>query len=88
MKGINFGTNDKPLGPDKVIWYPAAGYINSTVGALNNVGYSGSYWSSTVDEDGSCCLNISPYFSSSTSYVQPNQTNDRAYAMSVRCVKE
>ena len=88
MKGINFGTNDKPLGPDKVIWYPAAGYINSTAGALNNVGYSGSYWSSTVDEDGSCCFNISPYFSSSTSYVQPNQTNDRAYAMSVRCVKE
>ena len=55
---------------------------------LNNVGYSGSYWSSTVDDDGSCCFNMSPYFSSSTSYVQPTQTYDRAYAMSVRCVKE
>ena len=72
-------------GPDastKSLTLPAAGYRSSTLGALNNRGSIGYYWSST--EDGSSAYYL--YFSSSN--VSPASNRNRTVGFSVRCIAE
>jgi uncharacterized protein (TIGR02145 family) len=71
-------------GPDtstKLLTLPAAGYRNTTNGALNSRGSLGPYWSSTE-------LGVNAYIfdfgSSSIDY--PDR--DRTYGFSVRCIAE
>ena len=60
---------------------PVAGYRYSGDGLLKSVGASGRYWSSTVSSK----LASSLYFSSSSASM--NNLN-RAYGLSVRCLKD
>jgi uncharacterized protein (TIGR02145 family) len=60
---------------------PMAGYRNRSYGSLNNVGSGGDYWSSTVV--GLYSYNL--YFFSSSAYM--NYFN-RAYGLSVRCIRD
>ena len=63
------------------IWYPAAGFLTSTNGYLQNVGGTGYYWSS------------SPYNSYAYQFnfnyggkISPANTSTRANGLSVRCL--
>ena len=84
--GINFTGESSSLGNSDSIWYPAAGYLRGDNGMRcdDNLNY-GSYWTSSPYSTKAF------YFSfGSGVYVITKDTNrgERAYARSVRCVKE
>lgn len=60
---------------------PTAGLRNFGTGNFHNVGWSGYYWSSTVNSTNS--LNLAIYAGNSIIH-----DNERAYGFSVRCIKE
>jgi len=66
------------------LFLPAAGYRNSTTGALRSVGTTGYYWSSTPTSTYSYYL----LFDSGTVSPGHGDANLRAYGFSVRCVAE
>lgn len=80
---MDFSTTDKSLGTG-TIWYPAAGFLSSSDGALRNVGDSGYYWSCTP-------YNLFSYrieFGDS-GFINPSISSyGRAFSHSVRCCKE
>lgn len=78
-KGMDFGG---VLGKSDNIWYPAAGYINSTNGALYSVGCDGYSWSCTPNS-----VNASSLYFSNNGYVFPTINYNHAYGRPVRCVK-
>lgn len=80
-KGMNFS---KLFGDDSVIWYPAPGYnYTSKTGALANVSVSGAYW--TILPTTFPARTFELYHDS---YVDFNTYANRAYALSVRCIKD
>lgn len=80
-KGINFF--DK-FGSALIIWYPASGYRNDRDGYddFKHVGNSGYYWSASPN--GNSAFNL--YFSYDNVYI--SDYSNRAYGLSVRCLKE
>jgi hypothetical protein len=70
-----------PLAKEPLLFLPAAGYRNYS-GSQSNVGYSGYYWSSTVNGT------YSRYLDFGSTYVYPLDGNYRANGFSVRCVAE
>jgi len=69
------------------LFLPAAGFRNFNLGAMENVGVSGSYWSST-----SSTTNALPLYYSYDSYFtsggnDPKYDADRGRGVSVRCVQ-
>ena len=64
------------------VFFPAAGYRNSTTGALTSPGANGYYWSATVTGTNAYNLN----FNSGNIYL--GNTGNRAPGFSVRCVKD
>ena len=64
-------------------WYPAAGYRDSSGGALYYVGSGGDYWSVTPSGDDAFRL----YFGNGGG-VNPTSSCGRAYGQSVRCLQE
>ena len=72
-------------GPDtngKLLTLPAAGYRNSTSGALSSRGFNGRYWSST--ENGSTAYSLHFY----SINVIPASNSTRTFGLSVRCIAE
>ena len=63
-------------------WYQASGYCDGRGGAFYDVGNSGYYWSSTVNDTFAYDL----AFESGS--VAPSNFSNRAYGCSVRCIKE
>lgn len=76
-KGMDFTGN---LIAASNVWYPASGYTYN--GTLNSVGVSGDYWSCT--SSGSTGY----YFTFKSSSYQQNNSEYKARAFSVRCVKQ
>ena len=79
-EGMNF--SDK-FGADQTIWYPASGYRHESHSDLVYVGEDGYYWSASPCNKYVYVLNFR-----STGGVYPSTSLDRAYACSVRCIKE
>lgn len=80
-KGYNFS---KIFGDDNTIWYPLAGYLYRASGQLCNVGHNGYYWSVTPNSD-----NYVYYlYFYCYDYINPESSNHRANAFTVRCQKE
>ena len=77
-EGISFS-----ISSPSTTWYPASGYRDYVVGALNDVGYDGNYWSVTPDSSYTYYL----LFNSSGD-VGPTDYSSRAYGFSVRCLQE
>ncbi len=82
-RGMNFGKTDKKLGSASIIWYPASGCLMRSGGSLEEVGNFGYYWSCTPNGN-----NAYSWYFSSYGYVYPSSSNNRAYGLSVRCLKE
>ena len=79
-EGMNF--SDK-FCADQTIWYPASGYRHESHSDLVYVGEDGYYWSASPCNKYVYVLNFR-----STGGVDPSTSLDRAYACSVRCIKE
>ena len=79
-EGMNFSGK---FGADETIWYPASGYGSYNGAVLNFVGYSCNCWSASPDNFYADGLNFDyeRYVYLSCNYL-------RAYACSVRCIKE
>lgn len=77
--GINFSGK---LGGASTIWYPAAGYIKH-FNEIANVNYDGLYWSASPD--GYCAYR---FFFDSLGNDSYQGSNNRAHALSVRCLQE
>ncbi|MGN1215674.1 MAG: hypothetical protein ACI4TJ_05450 [Candidatus Cryptobacteroides sp.] len=86
--GIDFSKADRKLCASGPVWYPAAGYLSSGMGALTNAGYCGFYWSATFDAEGPYLFSINYTSWARSAAVNPSAINDAACAMPVRCVKE
>ena len=79
-KGMNFSGK---FGSASTIWYPASGYRYYYDGSLYDVGYYGSYWSTSPNSDFACSLCF--YYGG---LVDPSNYSYRAYGYSVRCLQE
>ena len=77
-----FSSNNAAGAFASVLKLPAAGYRSFSNGTLNNVGSRGDYWSSSVSGTSARGL----YFASSDATV--NTTYNRAFGLSVRCIKD
>ena len=64
-------------------WYPASGYLSSSVGSLTLLGNAGSYWSCAPYGSSACNL-----FFSYDGFVYSSFFSYRALGLSVRCIKE
>ena len=73
----------QPLSVKVTTWYPASGYRDNFDGGLNNVGFSGSYWSASPINGYAYGLN---YYNGG--YVDPSSRHGRANGFSVRCLQE
>jgi len=71
-----------PTAPEPLLFLPAAGCRHYYEGNVIYVGYSGNYWSSTVDSYGSCTLG---FYGTS---VSSGSITIRALGGSVRCIGE
>lgn len=78
---LQFDTNNAAGAYASELKLPVAGYRAVISGALSSVGSYGDYWSSTVS--GTSARHL--LFSSSSAYMFSNY---RAYAFSVRCIKD
>ncbi len=79
-KGTNFSGK---FGSAGTIWYPAAGYLLSGDGSLDDVGNYGNWWSCTPYDYSVYSLFLDYY-----GYVFPSSSSSRAYGLSVRCLQE
>jgi hypothetical protein len=67
--------------PEPLLFIPAAGYRNYSDGTVNNTGFDGNYWSSTVEgTENAYDLNFYKAAASSNNSIR------RAHGFSVRCV--
>ena len=80
---MDFSKTDKKLGSSGPIWYPASGYRSSSGGGLINVGSNGYYWSVSPNDIGAFSLCFG-----NEGYINPADSNSRAYGQSVRCLQE
>ena len=80
--GTNGGMSFSISSPSTT-WYPASGYRDNFDGGLNNVGFSGSYWSASPINGYAYGLN---YYNGG--YVDPSSRHGRANGFSVRCLQE
>ena len=71
------------IGSSSSTWYPASGYRDYSDGSLDNVGYNGNYWSASPNGGTAYSLGIYGHGA-----VSPSGYNDRAGALSVRCLQE
>ena len=76
-----FPTDNSAGAFGSVLKLTIAGERDRRNGVINNIGYSGSYWSSTVGGTGARLL----FFGSNIAYTS---SNVRAFGFSVRCLKE
>jgi hypothetical protein len=72
-------------GGTKEVFFPAAGYRNSSSGSLYNVGTIGLYWSASPYSSTSTDASLL-YFDSGT--VNVDYSTHRAHGLSVRCVRD
>ena len=79
-EGMNFSGK---FGSASTIWYPASGYRSGNDGGLSSVGYYGSYWSASPNNDYAFSL-----FFNYCGYVNPSSYYFRALGQSVRCLQE
>ena len=80
-KGMNFS---KFFGDDSVIWYPAPGYRDGDKnGELSQVSVLGAYWSTIPTTFPARVMEL--FYDS---YMDCNSYANRAYALSVRCIKD
>ena len=80
--GWNF--NNKSSSPTTSIYFPAAGWRNSSDGSLSNVGSYGFYWMAMPKDEryDSYCLYFEPLSAN------PMSSDPRAYGLSVRPVAD
>lgn len=85
--GFNFGSSGagtkKLSNSVSTCWYPIAGYLFYSDGALDDVGRLGYYWSCSSNGNRSYTLYFNYY-----GRVYPLNNYDHANASSVRCMKE
>ena len=67
------------------LFFPAGGYLYAT-GELRNVGYIGSYWTSSTETYQVWALNMQSMGWTAISMIMKNTSSDRA--SSIRCVKD
>ena len=79
---LSWDTNDMTGVFNNPLKLPVAGYRYFSNGTLFNVGTSGNYWSSTVNNTSARFL----YLTSSDARMRSN--GNRASGFSVRCIKE
>ena len=79
-KGMNFSGK---FGSASAIWYPALGYRDGYNGTFYGFGDRGYYWSASPCSSTAYCLLLR-----NNGYVNPSCDINRAYGLSVRCVKE
>jgi hypothetical protein len=72
------------FGSASTIWYPASGYHDYNDGSLNDVGYSGFYWSASPYGNDAYSL----YFNNWGDVCPSYDYGFRAIGHSVRCQKE
>ena len=81
--GINEGMNfSGKFGDASTIWYPASGILDN-FGTLQYVGSLGYFWSASPSSSKAYVLSLT-----SSGYVTPSSRSNRAYGLSVRCVRE
>jgi len=86
--GMDFGSDNghsssHQLGSSATIWYPAAGYRNSTHGMLLTTGSKGCYWSCTSAGDYTALY----FYYGDDEKVYPYSHQARAIGRSIRCLK-
>ena len=82
-KGMDFSKTDKKLGWYGPIWYPASSCRANGSGSLYYVGSAGGYWSVSPNDIGAFSLCFG-----NEGYINPADSNSRAYGQSVRCLQE
>ena len=80
---MDFSKTDKKLGSSGPIWYPASGCRYDSSGSLDGVGSYGCYWSVSPNDIGAFSLCFG-----NEGYINPADSNSRAYGQSVRCLQE
>ena len=81
--GINY---TGAFGGDETIWYPCSGFYRGTNGDLNNVRFSGDYWSCSPKGNSGIAHNL--YFDSNNGDVNLSSGGNRNFGYSVRCLQE
>lgn len=66
-------------------WYPFAGGLRETTGALTGVGNSCYLWSSTISSTGTASLNVNV---GTSNFNVTDNAAARSYGLSVRCIQE
>ena len=80
---MDFSKTDKKLGWYGPIWYPASSCRANGSGSLYYVGSAGGYWSVSPNDIGAFSLCFG-----NEGYINPADSNSRAYGQSVRCLQE
>ena len=82
-EGMNFSCK---FGADATVWYPAAGFRWGGAGNLSNVSGIGGYWSASPVSSDSYSAHLLYYETNGKVSLSDDYT--RAFAYSVRCVRE
>jgi hypothetical protein len=77
-----------PGAPEPLLFLPAAGQRDNNNGSIANVGGSGYYWSSTIENAGTSSYGMLFNHNNSTLTARANGSGYRAYGYSIRCVEK